>query len=347
MPDTFGHTWMTESMHSERATEPMVGNRWVLGEQLGEGAFGRVLAGSDKHTGEQVAVKLLRELPIGHRPRLQRELRALRLLDHPGVVRLLADGPTEQGHYIVMERLPSVSFPGPGPRDWERLRPVAVGLFQALAHVHDQGIVHRDLKPGNVLMRDQQPVLLDFGLARGDDIGSTITRTGARMGTLRYISPEQGSGERVTLHTDLYSAGLMLYEALSGGKLPHKASGSAELLRLRIARPPRPIRDLVPGLDPTAAAIVDALVARDPQDRPAHAHAVLQLLSEGTAHALPWLGNTAFLDDIVDRLTQGETVKVGGVPGSGRSRLLQEVAARMPHRRPGTSQRWGIRAATS
>ena len=324
-------TWSSETTLSELDAPTVLGGRWVLGATLGEGGFGRVVAATDEKTGQDVAVKLMGALPLAHQPRLQRELRALRLLDHDGVVRLLAEGPLDSGHYIVMERLPSIPFPGTIARDWNTLRPAALGLFRALAYIHDRGIIHRDLKPANVLMRGQQPVLLDFGLARGEGIGSTITRTGAQMGTVRYVSPEQAYGERVTLHTDLYSAGVMLYEVLTGGELPQQSDDAAVILKQRVVRPPRPIRDLVPSLDPTVASVVDALVARDPISRPDHAHAVLELLDAARPHTLPWLGPDTFLHDLMARLTAGERVVLGGESGSGRSRVLQEVADRAPH----------------
>ena len=329
-------SWVADSMERVEVPPQSIDGRWVVGAELGRGGFGYVHAAEEVGTGRKVAVKIIAFVPKERRPRLQRELRALEMFSSPGVVALLDHGPLGPGHYIVMERLPSVRFPGPARKDWSDLRPAAMGLFEALAHVHDRGIVHRDLKPANVLMRGEQPVLLDFGLARGDGIGSTLTRTGTRMGTLRYVSPEQGMGQRVTLRTDLYSAGVMLFEALTGS-LPHEAEDAAALLRARVTRAPRPVSSLRPDLDPEAASVIDALLATDPTDRPPHAHAVLELLAAHSPTRLQWLGSAEWIDGLVDRLQAGERVLVGGGAGSGRSRALQEVAACLPHHwlRPG------------
>ena len=334
MAETFDDkaTWSVEEDAGQGSAPrvPVVLGRWVMGAELGRGAFGRVLEATDAQTGAPVAVKVVGAMGPAAEARLERELRALELLRLPGVVRLIDHFAHQGARYIVMERLPSVPFPGPGRGHWATLQPVARRLFEALAGVHAAGVLHRDLKPQNVLMRGEQPVLLDFGLARGGDLGTTLTRSGTPLGTARYMSPEQAAGRPAGPATDLYAVGVMLFEALSGS-LPHAGPHPMALMRARITSPPLRLADAAPGVPDAAARLIDALLQPDPARRPPSARHVVAMLGGRMAAPLPWLGDPAWLESCVAALERGEQVTVSGPRGSGRSRLLHEVAARLPH----------------
>src|SRR5262249_29917128 len=209
-------------------------------ERIGAGAMGvvyrarRADAGGDA---PELALKLLQPglLPVrGSRVRFQREIAALRELDHPGICPVLDDGEVEGVPVLAMPFVPGESLReifarGPAGADAgrrERLLKIVQQVALALHHAHERGFVHRDVKPANVLVRpDEQPVLLDFGLARLEQprSGSALTLSGGVVGTPAYMAPEQVAGRPdVDRRCDVYALGAVLYEGLTG-RLPHEA----------------------------------------------------------------------------------------------------------------------------
>jgi serine/threonine-protein kinase len=158
----------------------------------------------------------------------------------------------------------------------QELYPIARQLLEALMAAHGAGIVHRDLKPDNVFLlasRHGGPEflkLLDFGISKFSDLHgavSSMTRTGAVMGTPYYMAPEQAKGSRQLDHrVDLYAVGVVMYEALTG-KVPFDAETFNELLFKIVLETPRPIEELAPGMDPNLCAIVRRAMAREPNER--------------------------------------------------------------------------------
>lgn len=229
---------------------------YVAIERIGAGGMGEVyLARRDDGEFErEVAVKVLREGTISPdlAARFQRERQTLAALSHESIVRLLDGGTTADGRaYFVMEHVDGVNLD-------QHARSLALrerlALFQrvvqAVAHAHERGVVHRDLKPSNVLVRADGAVrLVDFGIARvlGTDPalgeGRTLTRTGQRMFTPEYASPEQILGERTSAATDVFALGVVLYELLAGCS-PWPAGGTTHDLEGAIvaADPPPPSR---------------------------------------------------------------------------------------------------------
>ncbi|GMV39334.1 MAG: hypothetical protein AMXMBFR64_10500 [Myxococcales bacterium] len=309
-----------------------VGGRYVVGELLGAGSFGVVVRATDALSGRHLAVKLLRGLDDYTVARIRREVAALRLLRIPGVAELLDDGVDGERYYIAMELVEGTPFPGrAGQTPWGELAPIAHGLLETLARIHAAGIVHRDLKPGNILVTATgRPVVLDFGLAAGPAVGRTITQDGVVLGTPAYVSPEEVLGEAVGPTADLYAVGVMLFEALAGRR-PASEASARDLLLERVARDAPPLRHVAPQVPPAVAEVVDALLARDPAQRPRTAHAVIEALFgrrlEGASLTLPWLGPRAAIDQAMALLRQGRAVRVTGSGGSGRTRVLREVVA--------------------
>lgn len=233
--------------HAAHSTE-LVG-RYDVGELLGRGGSGQVHRAVDRLTGTEVAVKFVPHLSSGHSRQLRRELTALRLLDLPGVVRLLDDGQDAGQTFLVMELLPGGRFDRLAERGgWETWEDEAFAMLEALERVHLAGVVHRDLKPGNILLdADQRPVLTDFGLAQGRAVEEHVRRF--IEGSPRYMAPEQRAGEACDARTDLYALGVMFDEMLAGIPVPDRVR-----------------------------AVIDAMRQQNPSDRPADVREVLDQL---------------------------------------------------------------------
>ncbi len=254
-----------------------IADRYRLVELLGSGGHGAVWEARDEVTGEVVAVKLMTDEFSSRPARVRREIAALRLLRLPGVVRLVDEGIDRGRAWLAMERIDGLPFPGRrAPCPWPVVAGTVIALLETLARVHAAGIVHRDLKPGNVLVSATgRPTIVDFGISHIEmhDSDSDPGRAEV-LGTPAYLAPEQLKDEPVGGRTDLYAVGVMIYEALSG-RLPHEAKDSISLLRARLLAPAEPLASAAPGVNATVAAVVDAMLATRPEDRPRSAAEVL------------------------------------------------------------------------
>lgn len=293
-------------------------------EPLGAGGHGVVHAAIELRWGRKVALKTLRP---GHDPlQLKREFRLLRDLSHPNLVELYelhADGPRP---FFTMELLDARPWPA-GADTWPELRSLAQQLVAALSFLHRHGITHRDVKPSNVLVTEGgRLVLLDFGVAARP----SEARDEEFAGTVAYAAPEQLLGSRPDQRADVYSLGVVLYEALSG-RLPF-AGSAREIVMTKCggAVAERLVREDVD------AAILDAIqrmLSPQPDARP-KLDEVLALLGPATGAAVP-LGfggrqeEIAELDHALGLARDGsQLVWVRGRAGLGKSTLLQKFLGR-------------------
>ena len=203
--------------------DPIKG-RYQLDRLIGRGGMGDVYLGTDTITGETVAIKQLRTEMTSNMPqmveRFLREGEALRRLNHPNIVKVLATVDEDDQHFIVMEYVSGGSLADLLQREpqlpLERVVSIGLELSDALSRAHHLHILHRDIKPANILLaEDGTPRLTDFGLARIGHI-SNLTETGAILGTLSYLSPEAVEGREVDERSDIWSFGVVLYEMLTG-----------------------------------------------------------------------------------------------------------------------------------
>jgi hypothetical protein len=268
----------------------MIGTRlgnWVIDEELGRGAMGRVYlahrAEAAKANGpSEAAVKVLapnlaQELDFVQR--FEREIEALRQLDHPNIIRFYESG-SQDGHcYYAMEYVAAPDcaqlLRGQGRMPWEEVLDLAIQVCSALKHAHDHGVIHRDIKPHNLLRTEDGTVkLADFGVARVF-ASRQLTSTGALIGTAEYASPEQAGGKPVTARSDLYSFGATLYRLLTG-RTPFQGETAVDVLHQhRFAQFERPQR-LVPEIPAELDQIVCTLLEKEPGRRPASALVLLR-----------------------------------------------------------------------
>lgn len=259
--------------------------RWRLERVLGEGANGTTFLAADADGGPDVAAKVLRP-DRGEDAATLREARALEAVRHPHVVRLLASGQERGRTVLVMEHVPGGSLAARlrrGRLDEAGFRRLADGLLGGLAAVHAAGVVHRDVKPSNVLLTaDGAPKLGDFGIAHLPGLETTVgggRDPGTAVGTIRFMSPEQARGRRVTPRSDLFSAGATLYEAWTGRPYLAPLPGESSVeLQMRAAAGQAFPRD-VPG-PPAIRAWFARALHPDPSQRFASAEDAAEHLAQ-------------------------------------------------------------------
>jgi len=191
--------------------------------------------------------------------RFEREARAIAQLSHPCIVQIYDYTHEGDAHFMVMEFIEGVDLKTAierrGRLTPEQVLAIAVRVSAALAYAHSAGIIHRDIKPSNILLtREGQVKVVDFGIARMEE-GEELTRTGAFVGTPAYMSPEQILGERLDGRTDLFSLGVVLYEALAGEKPFAESANASVSARILKSQPPR-LRGRAPGVSRQLERIV-------------------------------------------------------------------------------------------
>lgn len=243
--------------------------RYELHAVLGEGSFGRVYRGRDRRLDRAVAVKVIKPWwaeDSAWVERFQREAQLLARVSDPGIVQVFDIGHAEEGPYYVAELVEGESLAErlqDGPLTVAEARSVAIGLTNALASAHAQGVVHCDVKPANVLLAADGTVKVgDFGIARLAE-GTSQAPSATVAGTPRYMSPEQARGRPTTAATDVYSAGVVLYEMLAGE--PPFVHGSAVELGLRhLQDEPPPLPARVPA---ALREVLERALQKNPAER--------------------------------------------------------------------------------
>ena len=253
--------------------------RYVILDQLGKGAMGKVFKARHDLMGRVVALKVV--LPrVASRTnaavRFEREMRLVARLDHPHVVRAFDADRVGKVSYIVMEYVPGQDLARRlqehGPLPHAEVVRHAAQAAAGLAHAHGRGVIHRDVKPSNLLLGDDGVVrLLDFGLgilaeSDADDRGSFASVDGAVIGTVDFLSPEQAAGRPADGRSDLFGLGCTMYHLMTG-ELPFPGDSLVERMARRILGPPEPIRAHLPEVPAGVVEVMGRLMATRPEDR--------------------------------------------------------------------------------
>ncbi len=272
-------------------TGTLLAGKYRVGARLGGGGMGEVYEAIQEDLGRRVAVKVMSG-PMASDPQLlqrfQREARAVAALGHPHIVSVtdFQDNPGEPP-FLVMERLVGESLgdllehdPMIDPM---RACRIAEQTLSALAAAHDAGLIHRDVKPDNIFVcktdtGSELVKLLDFGVAKAlEENQNKLTSTGAVVGTLVYMAPEQARGEHIDARADVYALGAVLYHMLAG-QTPFPATTAARLLSAVCNEIPMPLSSMRPDLDPALVGIVQRAMMRDVMQRYPSARTMMSAL---------------------------------------------------------------------
>ena len=253
----------------------MIGNvvgSYKIIEKIGEGGMGAVYKGIDEMLDREVAVKVLRP-ELASQPnvveRFRTEAKTLAKLNHTNIATVYNFIHQDDHYFMVMEFVRGETFDNMirrnGPMPYEQAVAMFCYALEGLEHAHSLGIIHRDIKPANLMLTDTGIVkVMDFGIARV--LGtSRMTKQGNIIGTIEYMSPEQVRGEETDARSDIYSAGILLYEMLTG-RVPFESQSEFELMKAQIEDPPPPPRNFAYVPEQAEQAIMHAL-AKKPEAR--------------------------------------------------------------------------------
>jgi Tol biopolymer transport system component/predicted Ser/Thr protein kinase len=283
---------------------------------LGAGGMGEVYRARDTRLDRSVAVKILPAEfanDVQLRARFEREAKTISQLNHPNICTLHDVG----DNFLVMELLEGETLASRidrGPMPLEQVIRYGIDVARALDVAHRQGVVHRDLKPGNVMITKSGAKVLDFGLAKSNEVSvdyeaatvqRPLTSEGMIIGTFQYMSPEQLEGQHVDQRTDIFAFGAVLYE-MATGRRAFDGKTKTSLIAAIVAAQPKPVHELQPLTPAAFEHVISKCLAKDPEERWQTAHDIateLEWIMEGLGsehapsrvHATPWIFATTAL----------------------------------------------------
>ena len=256
--------------------------RYKIKDTVGVGGMAVVYEAIDLQTGQTVALKMLKE-SISDNPQAVRrfinESKAVAMMDHANIVKILDVSVKTEQKFIVMEYIKGITL-----RDymskkvrlsWQEATAFIAQILQALDHAHMRGVIHRDIKPQNIMIMEGGFIkVADFGIAKLPN-AETVTMIDHAVGTIYYISPEQARGKKIDPRSDLYSLGVMFYEMLTG-ELPFMAETSYAIMTKHINEAPVPPKQCVPQLPVGIEQIILCAMEKDPTRRYQNASQMLR-----------------------------------------------------------------------
>ena len=247
--------------------------RYRIDAELGRGAMGVVYKAHDPVLDRTVALKtiVLADTALDreeYEARFFQEAKAAARLNHPALITIYDFGEEDALAYMAMELVDGSELAGrmaQAPPSMREAVAIAEQVAEGLAFAHDNGVIHRDIKPGNIMLLPRGRVkIMDFGIARLK-VSDVKTQAGTRLGTPRYMSPEQVGGGALDHRTDIFSLGIVLYEMLTGGQLFHGSDLTQVMHKVATFEPPPPSR-----INPAVPPLLDLVVKRALEKIPAH-----------------------------------------------------------------------------
>jgi serine/threonine protein kinase len=255
------------------AIEEPIAGRYRLRDKLGGGGMAEVYDAVDLRLDRPVAVKFLRDGLLGTPGMVERaEAEALLAakIHHPNVVAVLDAGRIDDTPFVVMERLPGLTLRErfrDAPLGDDEIRSIGMQILHGLAAAHELGVIHRDIKPSNVLAGPRGTwKIADFGIATWLAAESTLSGTGELIGSAPYLAPERVEGRSATAASDLYSVGVVLFEAATGRRPVERNDALATVMAIREGAA-EPLSAFRPNLDPALSRAIERALVLDPAQR--------------------------------------------------------------------------------
>jgi serine/threonine protein kinase len=251
----------------------LIAERYELEELVGRGGMSSVYRAKDLLLERTVAIKLLHEhysRDDDYVERFRREARAAARLSHPNIVTVIDRGEDGGQQFIVFEYIDGQNLKqlveSKGRLPVRTALELGIEIGRALAFAHESGLVHRDVKPQNVLLGNGEVKVTDFGIARSADVQHGLTQTGTVLGTSDYIAPEQASGQPVSVLSDVYSLGVVLYELLAG-EPPYRGDNFLAVAMRHVNDPVPSVADARPDVPVRLDAALRRVMAKRPEER--------------------------------------------------------------------------------
>lgn len=251
----------------------MLDGRYEIQKRIGVGGMADVYMAYDIEESREVAVKILKNEFINNDEFLRRfknESKAVSMLSHPNIVKILDVGFNDDVRFIVMEYIDGITLRDyiekEGRVDWKEASHLIIQILRALQHAHDRGIIHRDIKPQNIMMFEDGTIkVMDFGIAKFTyELG--ITATAQTIGSVHYISPEQACGKPIDGKSDIYSVGILMYEMLTGKK-PFDTDNPVTVALMQMQNKAELPRNINPNIPEGMEEIVLKAIEKDPDNR--------------------------------------------------------------------------------
>ena len=263
----------------------MLDDRYEILELIGSGGMANVYKARCHRLNRLVAVKILKSdlaENADFRRRFRDESRAVAQLSHANIVSVYDVSTSGETEYIVMELIDGITLKQymerRGRMDWRESLHFISQIMRGLSHAHSRGIIHRDIKPQNIMvLRDGSVKVADFGIACLANQGQTLTQEA--LGSVHYISPEQARGDRIDARSDIYSAGVVLYEMLTG-RLPFEGDSAVSVAIQHLSSVPLAPRDIDPSIPEPLELICMKAMNSDPNKRYASADAMIEDLEK-------------------------------------------------------------------